>query len=173
MPTSTTAEWEAQVSTLVSCNRVLQLPRLGGTRKGWVGSQDFPFHQPVRSLSSSAVPVENAWGAWIFILICQWWDSFLSSSLGWRQWRPNEQWRFWPSASSKLPTDDVGVSYVGKSMKRWTPPTQRCNMGTLPSGSQNSCPDSAVIVRVEKLDFHPQLEKLTMTPSLGNTVRES
>lgn len=104
IPTSTKTDWEAQMSTLGSCNIVLHLPRLGGTRKGQVGSHGSLFHQPVMSLYSSAVPKENAWGAWMFMLIGQWWDFSLSTSLGWCQRRLNEQSRFWPSASSsKLP----------------------------------------------------------------------
>ena len=147
---------------LGSCNIALQLPLLGSIREGQAGSHGFLFYQNVTSLYSSAVSMENAWGAWIFMLICQWWDFSLSSSLGWCHTRLNEQSRFWPSASSsKLPTHDVSVSYVGKNMKHLAPPTQRFNMGALPSGTQNSYPYSAVTVRVEKLDFHPQLAKIS------------
>lgn len=54
-----------------------------------------------------------------------------------------------------------------------TPPTQRFNMGALPSGSQNSYPYSAVTVEWRNWTSSHNWQKLTMIPSLGNTFRES
>lgn len=52
---SAETEWEAQMSTFMSCNIVLQQPWLGGIRKGQIRSHDFHLCQLVMSSHSSSM----------------------------------------------------------------------------------------------------------------------